>query len=140
MINLSLNELKLIAKSRSVKDYDNKFEDDLMKIFSKPKPKLNFTKRKIKEIKKDFSELRYGFSKSKLYEFRKSLYNIKNLTEIKDTWNLLELNLLKLEKSFSSLKKYYDYDGTECRGIRDRKFIQQNWWRLLQTYKNQKCF
>ena len=85
MINLSLNELKLIAKSRSVKDYDNKFEDDLMKIFSKPKPKLNFTKRKIKEIKKDFSELRYGFSKSKLYEFRKSLYNIKNLTEIKDT-------------------------------------------------------
>ena len=86
MINLSLNELKLIAKSRSVKDYDNKFEDDLIKIFSK----LNFTKRKIKEIKKDFSELRYGFSKSKLYEFRKSLYNIKNLknlfaSEIKDT-------------------------------------------------------
>ena len=145
MINLSLNELKLIAKSRSVKDYDNKFEDDLIKIFSKPKPKLNFTKRKIKEIKKDFSELRYWFSKSKLYEFRKSLYNIKNLknlfaSEIKDTWNLLELNLLKLEKSFSSLKKYYDYDGTECRGIRDRRFIQQNWWRLLQTYKNQKCF
>ena len=35
--------------------------------------------------------------------------------EIKET----EKNLLELEKSLLSLKKYYDYDDTEYRGIRD---------------------
>ena len=63
MINLSLHEIKLIAKSRSIKDYRNKSENDLIQILSEPKPKINLSKKKIKEIKKDFSELRYGFSK-----------------------------------------------------------------------------
>ena len=84
MINLSLNELKLIAKSRNIKDNKNKSENDLIKILSKPKPKINLSKKKIKEIKKYFSEVRYKFSKSKINEFRRSLYNInkkqKNLS------------------------------------------------------------
>ena len=78
MINLSLNELKLIAKSRNIKDYKNKSENDLIKILSEPKLKINLSKNKIKEIKKDFSKLRYGFSKSEINEFRRSLYNTKN--------------------------------------------------------------
>ena len=41
MINLSLNELNLIAKSRNIKDYKNKSENDLIKILSKPKPEIN---------------------------------------------------------------------------------------------------
>ena len=73
MMNLSLNELKLIAKTRNIKDYKNKSENDLIKILSEPKPKINLSKKKIKEIKKDFSELRYKFSKSKINEFRRSL-------------------------------------------------------------------
>ena len=73
MLNLSLNELKLIAKSRNIKDYKNKSENDLMKILSEPKPKINLSKNKIKEIKKDFSKLRYQFFKSKTNEFRRSL-------------------------------------------------------------------
>ena len=32
MINLSLNELKVVAKSRGIKSYENKSEDDLIKI------------------------------------------------------------------------------------------------------------
>ena len=40
MINLPLNELKLIAKSRSFKEYKNKSLEDLIKILSKPKPKI----------------------------------------------------------------------------------------------------
>ena len=84
MINLSLNELKLIAKIRNIKDNKNKSENDLIKILSKPKPKINLSKKKIKEIKKYFSEVRYKFSKSKINEFRRSLYNInkkqKNLS------------------------------------------------------------
>ena len=75
MLNLSLNELKLVAKSRNIKDYKNKSENDLIKILSEPKPKINLSKNKIK---KDFNKLRHGFSKSKINEFRRSLYNIKN--------------------------------------------------------------
>ena len=77
MISLSLNELKLVAKSRNIKNYKNKAENDLIKILSKLKSKINLSKKKIKDIKKDFSELRYGFSKSKINEFKRSLYNIK---------------------------------------------------------------
>ena len=58
MINLLLKELKLIAESRNIKDYKNKCENDLIKILSEPKPKINLSKNKIKEIKKDFRKLR----------------------------------------------------------------------------------
>ena len=114
MIHLSLNELKLIAKSRSIKDYENKSEDDLIKILSEPKPKINLSKNKIKEIKKDFNELRYGFSKSKIKEIRRNLYDIKNRKILlnQKQKNLLK-NLLELEKSLFRLKKYYDCDDTE---------------------------
>ena len=121
MINLSLNELKLIAKSRDIKDYKEKSDEDLIKILSEPKPKISVSKKKIKEIKKDFSELRYRFSKSKINEFRRSLYNIKNqkslsAPEIKEA----EKNLLELEKSLYNLKKYYDNDdNTKYNGISD---------------------
>ena len=96
----------------------NKSENDLVKILSEAKPKINLSKKK-KEIEKDFSEWRYRFSKSKINEFRRSLYNIKNqknlsTPEIKETEKNLEL-----EKSLSSLKKYCDYDDTEYRRIRD---------------------
>ena len=79
MINLSVNELKLIAESRSVKDYESKPEADLIKILSEPKPKINISKKKIKETKKYFSESRYGFSVSKINRFRRILYSIKSL-------------------------------------------------------------
>ena len=58
MINLSLYELKLIAKSRSIKDYKEKSEEDLIKILSKPKPKISLSKEKKEKTEKDFSELR----------------------------------------------------------------------------------
>ena len=66
MINLTLNELKLIAKSRSIKDYKNKSKEYLTKILSESKPKINLFKKKIKEIKKDFNKLEHGFFKSKM--------------------------------------------------------------------------
>ena len=61
MINLSLKELKLIAESRNIEGYKNKSENDLIKILKKPKPKINLSKNKIKEIKKDFNKLDVGF-------------------------------------------------------------------------------
>ena len=38
MINLSLNELKLIAQIRNISDYENKSKEDLIKALSEPKP------------------------------------------------------------------------------------------------------
>ena len=79
-----------MQKDRNIKDYKKKSKNDLMKILTEPKPKINLSKKKIKDIKKDFSKLRYGFSKSKINEFRRSIYNIKNkqnlsASEIKET-------------------------------------------------------
>ena len=51
MINLSLNDLKLIAKNRCIKDYENKSEDDLTKILSEPTIKISLLKKKIRGIK-----------------------------------------------------------------------------------------
>ena len=39
MINLSLDELRLIAQNRNIRDYENKSEKDLIKALSEPKPK-----------------------------------------------------------------------------------------------------
>ena len=47
MINLSPDELKLIAKNRDIKDYKNKSEEDLIKMLSEQKLKKKaFLKRK----------------------------------------------------------------------------------------------
>ena len=40
MIHLLLDELKLIAQSRNISDYENKSEKDLIKELNEPKPKL----------------------------------------------------------------------------------------------------
>ena len=38
MINLSFDELRLIAQIRNISDYENKSKDDLIKALSKLKP------------------------------------------------------------------------------------------------------
>ena len=53
-LNLSLNELRLIAEHRNISDYENKSAKDLIKAPRGPKPKLGINKNKLKEIKKDF--------------------------------------------------------------------------------------
>ena len=61
MINLSLNELKLIVKNRNISDYENKAEKELVKALNKPKPKIRIDKKRLDEIRKDFFELRKIF-------------------------------------------------------------------------------
>ena len=85
MINLSLDELRLIAQSRNISDYENKFKEYLIKALSEPKPnpkpkpklKLRINKNKLEEIKKDFNELRHKFSKKEVDQYRKVFYDIK---------------------------------------------------------------
>ena len=77
MLKVTLNELKLVLESRGIKDYENKSEVDLIKILSEPKTKISLSKKKIKDIRKDFNKSRYKLYKSKIKEIRKSLYNRK---------------------------------------------------------------
>ena len=118
MINLSLDKLKLVAKNRNIKGYENKSEEDLIKILSDPKPKISISKKKLKEIEKDFRELRHKFSKEEIDKFRKSFYNIKNhknlyISEIKEA----EKNLAELEESIQFIKFFDDDYNDENKNI-----------------------
>ena len=131
MINLSLTELKLIAKSRSVKDYKNKSKEYLSKILSRQKLKISIFKSEIEEIKKDFSELTYRFSKSKLNQFIKSLYNLKIRK------NLIAPKIRETKNSLYNPKNYYDYDDTEYEGTRDIRnlFVEvdKDYYKAIKT-------
>ena len=78
MINLSLEELKVIAKLRKVINCKSKSKDELIKTLSKPEPKISLSKKRIKEIGEKFNKSRDKFSKSKIQEIRRNLYEIKN--------------------------------------------------------------
>ena len=49
MINLSLDELRLIVQNRNIRDYENKSEKDLIKALNepRPKPKIRINKKKL---------------------------------------------------------------------------------------------
>ena len=64
-LNLSLNELRLIAEHGNISDYENKFAKNLIKALRGSKPKLGIKKNKLKEVKEDFYNLRHKFSKKK---------------------------------------------------------------------------
>ena len=62
MLNLSLNELKLIAKSRGIKDYKSMSEERLLSSLTESESvkesEKNFDDARIEKIKKDFNKLR----------------------------------------------------------------------------------
>ena len=120
MISLSLDELKLVAKNRGIKDHENKSEDDLIKIVSEPKIKTSLSKKKVRDIRKNFNKLRDRFLKPKIKEIRRNLYEIENKKNLsKSKIKEIEQNLIELEESLFKLNKYYDYDDIEYKGIRD---------------------
>ena len=84
------------------------------------KSKKNLNNAKIKKIREEFNKLRDRFLKPKLKEIRRNPYGIENKRNLsKSKIKEIEENLYELEKSLSKLKKYYDYDGIEYKGIRD---------------------
>ena len=78
MINLSLDELKLTAESRNIRDYENKSKKDLIKVLSESKSKITINKKKFEEIRKDFNKLRYKFSKKEIDKYRKAFHDIQS--------------------------------------------------------------
>ena len=102
MINLSLDELRLIAQSRNIRDYENKSEKDLLRALSDPKskPKIRNNKRQLEKTRKDFNKLRHKFSKNEADNYRKAFYVIKiyrhlSTSEIEDA----RKNLVEIRKS-----------------------------------------
>ena len=84
-INPSFNELKLIAQYRNISNYENKSKEELIKALSKPKPKLEIKKNKLKEIKEDFYNLRHKFFKKEVDSIEKFSMILK-ITDIFLNW------------------------------------------------------
>ena len=86
MLNLSLNELKLVAKSRGIKGYKSMSKQKPLSALSEsesvesttPLSKNSFDDERLKKIRKYLNELRDRFPKPQIKEIRKSLYDIKN--------------------------------------------------------------
>ena len=108
---MKIRLLSALKASESLKESEKNFDDT--------KPKINFSKSRIEEIREKFKESKYKFSKSKINEIRRNLYEIENkknlsLPKIKE----IEKNLLESEKYLFKPKKCYDYDDDEYKGIR----------------------
>ena len=127
MINLSFDELRLIAQIRNISNYENKSEEDLIKALSEIKPEtpkpdtlkseklkpetpkpetitseklkreIRVHKKKLKKLRKDFDELRHNFSKKKLIDTEKIFMLLK-------TKNIFLSEIKKTNKSFNKLK------------------------------------
>ena len=52
MINLSLDELRLVAQIRNISNYENKSKKDLIKALSEPQPKPEPKPKIIRSLKK----------------------------------------------------------------------------------------
>ena len=114
MINLSLDELTLIAQNRNIRDYENKSEEDLIKALSERKPKIRINKKKLQEIRNDFNELRHKFSKKEVDKYRKDFYDIKNY-RLLSTSEIEEArkNLIEFRKSLRFKEFHGDVDSVD---------------------------
>ena len=97
-LNLSFNELRLIAEHRNISDYENKSVKDLINRGSRPR--LGIKKHKLKEIKEDFYNLRHAFSKKDAHKYRKPFYDIKNY---------IHLSELEIEEIRKKIRKKFKF-------------------------------
>ena len=77
MLNLSLNELKVIAKIRRIKFYKSMSEKRLISSINESESVKESEKKndvaRIEKFKKDFNKLRDRLSKPKIKDIRKDL-------------------------------------------------------------------
>ena len=132
-LGLSLEDLKAVPKVRGIKGYESMSGGELLsnitpskkskkakKTKEGKKPKASFSKAKIEKIRKESNESRYKFYKLKIKEIRKNLYEMENERNPSESKiKVIERNLTELEENLSKTKKYYDYDDSEYRGIRN---------------------
>ena len=81
MLNLSLNELKLVAKLRGIKGYKSMSKEKLLSALSESESARSgsqFYNVRIKKIREDFNKLKDRFLKPKVKKIRRNLYEIEN--------------------------------------------------------------
>ena len=128
-LGLTLEDLKVVAETRRIKDYESMSEDELLNAINPSKKQKNlkkgkkqkqfFSKAKIEKIRNKFKESRYKFSKFKIKEIRENLYKIENEKNFSESKiKEIEKNLTELEENLSKTKNYYEYDDSEYSGIR----------------------
>ena len=91
----------------------------MIKALSEPKPKIRINKNKLKELRKNFDELRHKFFKTEIKEYRKAFYNIKNYINLSESeTKQINIKFDKLKKSLK-FKKFHgniesiDYDDLD---------------------------
>ena len=77
MPNLSLNELKQIAKMRRIKGYKSMSKERLLNALDESESAKSLNNAKVEKIKEDFNKLRNEL-KPKIKQIRKNLYETKN--------------------------------------------------------------
>ena len=91
ILNLSLNELKIVSKSRGSKGHKSISKERLLSALSESESvesKNSFDDKRLKKIRKDFNELRDRFSKPQIKEIEENLFELeKSLSNIKKTLN-----------------------------------------------------
>ena len=102
-LNLSLNELRLMAEHRNISDYENKSAKDLIKALRGSRSRLGIKKNRLKEIKEDFHYLRHKISKKDADKYRKLFYDIKNYR------HLSEIEIQETRKNFNKLEKSLNF-------------------------------
>ena len=152
MINLSFDELRLIAQIRNISDYENKSKEDLIKALSEIKPEtleaeslkpetpkteaskiskpekikleVRVNKKKFKKLRKYFDELRHKFSKKEIHRYRKAFCVAKNKKYISKS------KKKKANKSFNKLKKslrFKTFHDIECVDYEDLHSYDYNY-------------
>ena len=87
MLDLSLDELKLVTKNRGIKDYKSMSKERLLSALSKPRLiKNNFDNERLKKTR-DLNKSRHKFCKPKIKEIKKNLYEIENKKKSFNTKN-----------------------------------------------------
>ena len=135
MINLSFDELRLIAQIRNLSDYENKSKEDLIKAFSETKqkttkletpkqktPKLETSKQKTpkseklkpEKAKSEKTKLEIRVNKKKLKDFDELRHNFSKkeigryrraFYVVKNKQYLFKSEIKRTNKSFNKLKK-----------------------------------
>ena len=127
MINLSFDELRLIAQIRNISDYENKSKEDLIKALSEPKPEIpkpEIPKPEIPRLKTPkliSSKLKISKSKIPKPKPRPEIrVNKKKLKKLRKDFDELRHKFSKKEikeyrKAFYNVKNYKNLSISEIK-------------------------
>ena len=119
MPNLSLNELKQIAKMRRIKGYKSMYKERLLSALDESETagsRNNFNNARKKQIREDFNKLRDRFLKPKIKKIR------RNLCVIENKKNLSNSKIRKIEN--------------ESKGDKDKNLSPEEYFDMIRPYLN----